>query len=168
MEQNTPKFRLRLNLFDGLVLLIALAVGAVLAWTALKPQAPVEAAPQNTATVRYTIRFQRMSPEAAQLVEEGDLLADNVKNYEMGKVTGIQAVPAQVPVVDHVNQRSVLAVQEGVLDLLVEVTAPCTATQKSITVGGGYEIRVGGVQYIRGQGYMASGPIVAMELEGAQ
>ena len=40
MEQNTPKFRLRLNLFDGIVLLIVLAVGAVVLWTALKPQAP--------------------------------------------------------------------------------------------------------------------------------
>lgn len=30
MEQNTPKFRLRLNLFDTIVLVLALAVGAFL------------------------------------------------------------------------------------------------------------------------------------------
>ena len=30
MEPNTPKFRLRLNLFDGIVLVLALAVGAFL------------------------------------------------------------------------------------------------------------------------------------------
>lgn len=39
MEQNTPKFRLRLNLFDGIILIAALAVGAFLLWNAGKPQA---------------------------------------------------------------------------------------------------------------------------------
>ena len=45
MEQNKPKFRLRLNLFDALVLVAVLAVGAFLLWNALKPQAPVEVMP---------------------------------------------------------------------------------------------------------------------------
>ena len=43
MEQNTPKFRLRLNLFDTIVLVLALAVGAFLLWRAVKPAAPVQA-----------------------------------------------------------------------------------------------------------------------------
>ena len=34
MEHNTSGFRLRLNLFDGIVIVLALAVGAFLAWTA--------------------------------------------------------------------------------------------------------------------------------------
>ena len=34
MEQNNGKFRLRLNLFDGIVLIVALAVGAFLLWNA--------------------------------------------------------------------------------------------------------------------------------------
>ena len=37
MEQNRPKFRLRLNLFDGIVLAVALAVAAFLGWMALNP-----------------------------------------------------------------------------------------------------------------------------------
>ena len=36
MEQNTPKFRLRLNLFDGIILALALAAGAVLLWMAAR------------------------------------------------------------------------------------------------------------------------------------
>ena len=32
MEQNKKTFRLRLNLFDGIVILIALLVGGVLLW----------------------------------------------------------------------------------------------------------------------------------------
>ena len=50
MEQNTPKFRLRLNLFDTIVLVLALAVGAFLLWRAVKPAAPVQADPTATST----------------------------------------------------------------------------------------------------------------------
>ena len=39
MEENKYKFRLRLNLFDGIILVVALAVAAVLLWMAVKPQA---------------------------------------------------------------------------------------------------------------------------------
>ena len=39
MEQNKPKFRLRFNLFDAAVLVIALLAGAFLLWRAVKPQA---------------------------------------------------------------------------------------------------------------------------------
>ena len=62
MEQNTPKFRLRLNLFDTIVLVLALAVGAFLLWRAVKPAAPVQADPTATSTIRYTVRFQRWIP----------------------------------------------------------------------------------------------------------
>ena len=38
MEHNTSGFRLRLNLFDGIVLIAALAVGAFLIWNRLTPR----------------------------------------------------------------------------------------------------------------------------------
>ena len=37
MEPNKPKFRFRLNLFDSIVLVLALAVGAFLVWSSIKP-----------------------------------------------------------------------------------------------------------------------------------
>lgn len=37
MEQQTPKFRLRLNFFDSIVLLLALLAGAFLLWRAVAP-----------------------------------------------------------------------------------------------------------------------------------
>lgn len=39
MEQNKSNFRLRLNLFDAIILILVLAVGGVLAWLALRPAA---------------------------------------------------------------------------------------------------------------------------------
>ena len=74
-----------------------------------------------------------------------------------------QAVPALVQVADRENRRWVWAELEGFEDVLVTVEAPCTVSDSAITVGGGYEIRVGSKGFFRGEGYMGSGPIVAIE-----
>lgn len=167
MESNTPKFRLRLNLFDGIVLVLALAVGALLLWSALKPAAPAGDAPAaNTATIRYTVRFQKWLEGTGALVEEGDKLVDNIKNYELGQVVSAEVVPAMSLQLDVNSRQYVQTTIPGYEDVLVTVEAPCTVTDEAITLGGGYVLRVGGVAYIRGEGYMASGPIIAMEREG--
>ena len=36
-------------------------------------------------------------------------------------------------------------------------------SDEAITVGGGYEVRAGTMGFFRGEGYMGSGPIVAVE-----
>ena len=167
MEQNTPKFRLRLNLFDAIVILAALAVGALLLWVRLRPAVPVQAEPGAQDTVRYTVRFQRWAPGTDSMVTPGDQIADNIKNYEIGRVVSTQVVPTQQQVVDQENRRWVWAEVEGLEDVLVTIEAPCSVSEESITVGGGYELRVGVMAYLRGEGYMGSGPIVAIE-QGVQ
>ena len=103
MEQK--KFRLRLNLFDGIVLALALAVGAFLLWTAMKPQIPDEAVPASTSSVRYTVRLQRCIPGTSELVRTEDQVADNIKNYVVGKVTAVEAVPCRRRVLDRALER---------------------------------------------------------------
>lgn len=169
MEQNTPKFRLRLNLFDGIVLLVALAAAAFLLWNRFKPQAPVEAAPQAaSSTVQYTLRLQRWLEGSSGLIQSGDLLIDNIKNAEIGHVVSCEAVPAQVTALDHINRIQRQAVLEGYEDILVVVEANCTSTDESIQVGGSYVLQVGATAYVKGPGYMGSGPIVAIEQEVGQ
>ena len=129
MEQKNPNFRLRLNLFDGIVLVLALAVGAVLLWTALKPAAPTggEAAPTSV-TVRYTVRFQRWVDGSGALVESGDKLVDAIKNYELGTVVSAEVVPASAFVLDHEQGAYVLSPIEGYEDVLVTVESACTVS----------------------------------------
>ena len=166
MEHN--KFRLRLNLFDGIVLVLALLVGAFLLWHALKP-AP--AADDNTpsvqtTTVQYTVRFQKWLEGTSQLIQPGDKLVDNIKNFEMGTVISVQAAPVQSLQLDHDNRQYVLADLEGYEDVLVTVESPCTLSDEALTTSGGYAVRVGAIAYIRGEGYMASGPIISIDREG--
>ena len=166
MEQSNGKFRLRLNLFDGIVLVLALAVGAFLLWSALKPSSAPVGEPAASSTVRYTIRFQRWIEDTGSLVQPGDRLVDNIKNFEMGRVVSAEVVPAQSIQLNHQDRAYQLATLPGYEDVLVTVEAPCTVTDEAVTVGGGYALRVGSTAYIRGVGYMASGPIVAIEREG--
>ena len=164
MEQKN--FRLRLNLFDGIVLVLALAVGALLLWSALKPAAPAATETVNTTTVQYTVRFQKWIEGTGALVEPGDKLVDNIKNYELGTVVSAQVVPAQSLQLSHDDRAFVLTTIDGYEDVLVTVESPCTISNEAITLGGGYALRVGSTAYIRGEGYMASGPIISMEREG--
>ena len=160
------KFRVRLNLFDGIVLVLALCVGIFLAWNVFKP-APVveEGSAPAVSTVRYTVRFQKMLGGAGSLVEPGDVLIDNIKNYKLGTVISAEVVPAIHQDVDQINKKVVRSVVEGYEDVIVTVEAPCTMGD-SLVLDGGYALRVNNVMYIKGEGYMASGPIMFIEREG--
>ena len=145
------QFRLRLNLFDGIVLVLALAAAVFLMWRFTRPAA---------------VCFQRWPAGSAQAIHQGDQLADNIKNYDVGTVVSAQAVPCQSLILDQVNGEYVLADVDGYEDVLVTVESPCTVTDEAVTLGGGYALRVGATMYLRGEGYMASGPVIAMEREG--
>lgn len=161
MEQK--RFRLKLNLFDGIVLLLAVAAAAFLLWRALKPELPVQADPGAVSTVRYTVRFQRWTPGTSHVIEAGDRIVDNIKNYEVGQVVSAQVIPAMTQTLELLEQRYVWKEMEGFEDVLVTIESPCVITDATITVGGGYELRVGSTGYFKGEGYMGSGPIVAIE-----
>ena len=85
---------------------------------------------------------------------------DTVKNYELGTVVSVETVPAQALIQDHEDKAFVLAGIEGYEDALVTVEAPYTEGEDSLLLGGGFKLRVA---YVRGSGYMGSGPVVSIE-----
>lgn len=166
MEQNNGKFRLRLNLFDAIVLVAALAVGAFLLWNAFKPASSQPSSPSSTvSTVRYTIRFQRIAEGNGSRIQVGDALVDTIKNYKLGNVVSVETLPAQSQILDHTHREYVLATIAGYEDVLVTVESPCTDSSDILLLDGGYTLRVGATAYVRGEGYMGSGPIISIERE---
>ena len=157
MEQHNQKFRLRLNLFDAIVLIIALAVGAFVLWNALKPQA----APAST--VRYTIRFQGLAEGNGALIQPGDALEDTIQNYALGTVVSVESVPATTQILNQETRQYVQAQIPGCEDVLVTVESPCTISDQYLNLNSGYTIRVGGTAYVRGPGYVGVGPVVSIE-----
>lgn len=165
MEPKPNKFRLRLNLFDGIVLILALAAAAVLLWSALKPSAAPAEDAGAASSIRYTVLFQRWLEGTSTAIHEGDRLTDSIRNYDIGRVVSAQAHPAQAIRLDNNSRSYVLATMDGYEDVHVVVEAPCVITEESVTVGGGYPVRVGASVFIQGDGYLATGFIIAMERE---
>lgn len=166
MEAKTPKFRIRLNLFDGIVLVLALLVGVLMLWMAMKPE-PVEVPePIPQAPLRYTIRFSRFREGGGAMVKVGEELKDTTKNCNLGTVVETKVVPSETLVLNAEEGRFVLATVPECEDILVtlETTYPEDDTQ--IMLEGKLQVRVGNTIYIQGKGYMASGAVVAIEREG--
>ena len=152
MEEN-KRFRLKLNLFDGIVIVVALAVAAVMLYMQMKP----------ASTTQYTIRLQKTLPGTAALIEEGDALSDVVKNFELGTVVSATAQPATDSIIDENAKAYVTAEIPGYEDIDIVVKASVTYGEEDILVGSGYELRVGEKIYVRGPGYLGSGEVYAIE-----
>ncbi len=161
-KHEEQKFRFRINLFDAIVILIALAAGAFLLWNRFKPEStPLGPAPES---IQYTIRLQRLVPGTAELMQPGDLLEDNVKNYELGTVVTTTSMPATRVLLNQMENRYVKSEIPGYydVDIVVESTT-ATVTDEAVQVGGGYTLRVGETIYVRGPGYLGSGVVYAIE-----
>lgn len=162
MEQNTRKFRLRLNLFDAIVLIVVLLAGGAFAWLNLR-SSQSDGTASTSKTLRYTVVFQKMAQGDSQMIHSGDKLEDAIKNYSIGTVVSVETKPAVAQVLDQTQRRYVDAELEGYEDVYVTVESPCTDNGEKLVLGGGYDIWVGQTAYVRGPGYMGSGPVTAME-----
>lgn len=164
MEENKGRFRLKLNLFDGIVIVAALAVAAVLLYMQMRPAAPAgDASTPVAATTQYTIRLQKTLPGTADLIEAGDALVDVVKNFELGTVVSATAMPATDSIINENAKSYVTAEIPGYEDIDIVVEASVTYGEEKILVGSGYELRVGEKIFVRGPGYLGSGEVYAIE-----
>ena len=99
------------------------------------------------------------------LIQPGDALVDTIKNYKLGNVVAVEVVPAEYQILNQESREYVLTTISGYEDALVTVEAPCTNSNDTLLLDGGYTLRVGATAYVRGEGYMGSGPIISIERE---
>lgn len=163
----THKFRLRLNLFDAIVLIAALVLGAAVILLGLRARGG-EAASPAASTVQYTVLFQKMVAGAGENIQPGDPLEDAIKNYQLGTVVSVDIQPAVVQVLNQETRSYVDAQLEGYEDVYVTVRSTCTDNDEALLLGGGYDFRVGQLAYVKGPGYMGSGPVTAIERSAEQ
>ena len=157
------KCRFRLNLFDGIVILLALAVGGVMLWMQMKPAASADSGEPAAASMHYTIRLQKTVPGTGELVETGDALVDVVKNMALGSVVSATVMPATDSIIDEDAEAYVTAEIPGYEDVEIVVESTATYGEERVVLGSGYEVRVGEKIYVRGPGYLGSGEVYAIE-----
>lgn len=75
--------------------MLALAAAVFLMWRFTRPAASGDGV--SSASVQYTVCFQRWPAGSAQAIHQGDQLADNIKNYDVGTVVSAQGRPLPEP-----------------------------------------------------------------------
>lgn len=168
MEQNHSKFRLKLSIFDVVVLVLVIAVAAILLWKVLKPAKPVvdEPAASTSTMVHYTMKYVRWENGHTDMIRVGSNVYDNVKNSFIGTITSVEVVPYKVLLLDHESREYVLATTDQIQEVIVEVECPGSYNADSVVLEEGYTILVGATAYVRGEGYMTTATIMGISREG--
>jgi len=160
------KIRFKLNLFDTVIILAAVAVAAVLLWGRLAPKSDGGAAAPTQQTIQYTLRIRGAIEGTAALIQPGDALEDAIKNYNIGTVVSITYSPAKTAAIDEANRILRQAETPEREDIDIVITAKATENEAQILVDGGFEVRVGEPAWVRGPGYLGSGTIINIAREG--
>lgn len=155
------KFKLRLNLFDAIVLVLVLVVGGVVLWQML--DANSSEANKKMQRVSYQITIKEASGGTVDHIALGSHLVDAVKNYDLGEILSTEVAPASKLVLNHAEREYQMAYLEGYEDIVVELVVDAAESDTTLLVDGGYELRVGNLVYMRGAGYMAAGYITRID-----
>lgn len=153
------KFRVRdlFNLFDIVVLIVAVLMGIVLVLFSRGTKSA-------DVTVRYTVEFTDMQNGTASLVQVGDSLVDRVKQLELGKVISVE-VDSTIHQVQDFEQGGIRETHSATRQTaLVVIEAPAAETEQEILVSGGYRLKIGTSVSAKGPGYAAYGTVLAIEI----
>ena len=145
------------NLFDIIVTAIVIVAAAALIFIGRATSAPEETA---ASTVNYVMVFEQMQNGSENLIRPGDKVMDKVKKYEMGSVVSVEVTDAYEMTENTDEGAAVSAKHLTGKDAYVTVTAPCTESESAITVGGGFNIRIGEEVSVQGPGWHGTGYVV--------
>lgn len=160
MEEKKPQKRSILNIFDIVVIIIAIALAAVLF---LYKSGGTEAVLAETGTVTYTIELTSLQNYSTDLISEGDKLVDNIKKYDIGTIKSVDVTNTVRQAKDMESGATYDVELDSLKTAIIVVESECTETDTQITVAGGYTIRVGLSVNVKGPGYYGTGYIIAVD-----
>ena len=123
MEQHNRPFRLRLNLFDGIVLAVILVVGLFLLWTFFRPEPEADNA--DWVQVRYSVHIDQVLEGTSQLIQSGDPLEYTLEEAQLGTVVSVESSPCVTTCLDEESLTTVEAVRPGYESIDLVVDAMC-------------------------------------------
>jgi len=156
------KIKWRLNLFDVIFLIIALAAAAVIIIYSLDLGGSIIGGGSRE-TVVYTMEFREMLPEAAELIKPGDTLIDKVERRPLGTVLSVELTPSLLSQKDWVTGNLVVSEYPGRTTAIVVISSQASVTDRRITLDGGFIVRVGKWATANGPLYNGSGFVLHIE-----
>lgn len=170
MNENTnvkavKKRKMRFNIVDFLLIVIALAVVAALLYVFLPNSFIKGIFADESVTIQYAIEFKGVDEAFLQSIKENDVVIDSVTKAELGTVTAIDYSTQYTELkYDEESGNGVLSVVPNKHNVIVTITANAAHdTDKGYTIGG-KRIAVGELIAVRfpnftGEGYCISVPI---------
>ena len=152
------KTRKHPNFFDILIVLLLILVAGA-AWVISHRDNT-----QGEAVLRrYTIELTDLEETMADSVQVGDKVTDNIKNYDIGTVAGVEVLPYTQAVVDEENAVIRQQPTPGSIRLLVTVECLTVEGEKEIATTSGYTLRTGTSVSISAGELTSGGFILAVE-----
>ena len=162
MEENKKPFRLRLNLFDGIVLVIILAVGLFFLWSRFRPE-PEQGSSDNWTTVRYSVHISQVLEGTADLIQPGEPLEYTLEPALLGTVISAEVSPCVITGLDEETLTTVQKVLPGYESIDLVVEGQCEEEDYCLRADGVVVLRTNGMLYMRGPKYAAVGIITEIE-----
>ena len=158
-KENKFKLRDLFNLFDVVVLAVAILLAVVLVLIS-------RGTGKESTTVLYTVEFTNMQNGSAALIQPGDSLVDRVKKFDLGKVVSVEVGPTYTHLTNTLEGGSQDVASALLQTAIVVIEAPCTETEQDFLVSGGFLIKIGTGVSAKGPGYSAYGNVLKIEKGG--
>ena len=151
------KKKRKLNFFDIVIVLVVVLVAAG-AYVFTHKDEVVE-----TKKLVYTFELTDVQEGFSELVEIGDSITDNVKNYHMGTVIAVEAQPYKIITEDVVNGKLREVEVPGRETCVITVEANVTEVGADYKVDGNYTVKAGLEVAAKGPGYAGVGYILTID-----
>ncbi len=155
--------RFHINFFDIVIIAVVVIIAFILIYLSVSGR--ISGTNGVSGQVTYTFEITDISENTRDMIHEGDVIVDKIKKYRIGKVKSVSYTPYQLSGTDYANQTRVFTDVPGRYNANIVITADCIETEDSLTVSGGFYVRVGTEVSILGPGYSGSGYIIAIERE---
>lgn len=151
--------KFKINVFD-IIVIVVVAVLVIGGYAFLNRGGSEITA---TKTLRYKIEITEKPVGFSNLISEGDVITDNIKNYTMGKVVAVETVPYTDIVEDYENGRYAEGKTDDLENVILTIEAEVSESESSLIVGGNYVVKAGKEVAVKGQGYAGTGHIISIE-----
>lgn len=154
IEKNDKKKKF--NVFDIIIVIVVLAIAGGAYVFTHRTQA------KETQLLRYSLELNECPEGFSQNIKVGDKLTDNVKNYNMGTITSVEARPSIRLGEDKINGNVIESTLDGKETVIIVVEANVIEDGPDFKVDGGYVVKAGRDVSVKGNGYAGRGFILTI------
>jgi hypothetical protein len=155
-EEHRYNKRKRINLFD----LFIVSIGVILLIVIVKNNR-INTVDKNIKNICFTIKVLALNNDFN--ISVGDLISDNVSNFDYGKIISIASKPATRITDNNITGEHVLANIPDKIDLDITIKCSADVSKNAITVSE-HDIRLGKMMFLKSKGYVISGYLTDIEI----